>query len=167
MLAGADNMGGTAANRISISGGGPMGGMLGATGGADRITLGTAELPAHSHTAGDSGHAHGVSDGTHGHTVYDPTHRHNQMFIYGSSAYGAQSGSSYYAGRLGVRDTADNGYDVDAGYTGVSNYASYTGVGVATAYAVIVVNNTGGGGAHHNMPPTAIVNHIIATGEAA
>lgn len=57
---GADNMGGTAANRLTtntMSGAG-----AGSTGGAETETLSTAQIPSHSHanTLGDPGHQHTV-----------------------------------------------------------------------------------------------------------
>lgn len=53
VAAGKDDMGGTAASRLTNSGtGNPgiAGATLGATGGVDRHTLTTAQMPAHTHT---------------------------------------------------------------------------------------------------------------------
>lgn len=55
-LFGLDNMGGSAANRITVAGGNFDGTVLGNTGGAQNHTLSTAEMPSHNHT--DSGHTH-------------------------------------------------------------------------------------------------------------
>lgn len=55
-LFGLDNMGGSAANRITAAGGNFDGTVLGGTGGAQNHTLSTAEMPSHNHT--DSGHTH-------------------------------------------------------------------------------------------------------------
>jgi microcystin-dependent protein len=55
-LFGLDNMGGSAANRITVAGGNFDGTSLGATGGAQNHTLVTGEMPSHTHT--DSGHTH-------------------------------------------------------------------------------------------------------------
>lgn len=56
---GRDNMGGTAANRMTASGG-VTGTTLGAVGGAETHTLTTAQMPAHTHanTLNDTGHTH-------------------------------------------------------------------------------------------------------------
>lgn len=56
---GKDDMGGTAANRLTTAGSGINGSALGAAGGAETVTLTTAQMPAHSHTGtADSAGAH-------------------------------------------------------------------------------------------------------------
>lgn len=57
---GTDNMGGVAANRITVAGGNFDATVLGASGGAQNHTLTAAEMPSHSHTASviDPGHTH-------------------------------------------------------------------------------------------------------------
>jgi len=50
--AGKDDMGGSAASRITSGGSGITGSTLGASGGAETSTLTTAQLPAHSHPFG-------------------------------------------------------------------------------------------------------------------
>jgi microcystin-dependent protein len=57
---GKDDMGGSAANRITNAVSGVVGTTLGATGGNEGHTLSTAEMPVHNHT--DSGHAHTYHD---------------------------------------------------------------------------------------------------------
>lgn len=47
---GVDNMGGTAANRITSGGSGITGTTLGAAGGAETVTLSTSQIPSHNHT---------------------------------------------------------------------------------------------------------------------
>jgi microcystin-dependent protein len=61
-LFGLDNMGGSAANRITVAGGNFDGTVLGGTGGAQNHTLTTPELPAHSHGITDPGHTHSISN---------------------------------------------------------------------------------------------------------
>jgi len=57
---GLDNMGGTAANRITTAGSSISGTTIGATGGAETVTLTTAQIPSHAHanTLHDPGHNH-------------------------------------------------------------------------------------------------------------
>ena len=57
-LAGLDNMGGTAANRLTSGGSGIAGTTLGAAGGAETVTLTATQMPTHSHGVSDPGHAH-------------------------------------------------------------------------------------------------------------
>lgn len=52
VLAGKDNMGGTAANRLTAAGSGITGTTLGATGGAETHALTAAQMPPHTHTEG-------------------------------------------------------------------------------------------------------------------
>lgn len=58
---GRDDMGGTAANRITAGGCGIVGTTLGASGGEQTHVLITAELAAHSHGVTDPGHSHNMS----------------------------------------------------------------------------------------------------------
>jgi hypothetical protein len=63
---GKDNMGGSAASRITSAGSGITGTTLGATGGAETHTLTEAQMPAHTHTAGNpanQGNGYNLSGG--------------------------------------------------------------------------------------------------------
>jgi microcystin-dependent protein len=69
--AGKDDMGGTAASRLTTAGSGVAGSTLGAAGGAQTVTLTEAQMPAHTHafsgtTSSNGAHTHTVtaSDGT-------------------------------------------------------------------------------------------------------
>lgn len=57
---GLDDMGGSAANRVTAAGSGIDGDTLGASGGDETHTLSTSEIPAHDHGVNDSGHDHGL-----------------------------------------------------------------------------------------------------------
>lgn len=132
---GRDNMGGTAASRITNSGAGNPGldaSRLSLAGGSDRIALSDpAQLPSHTHTASsgvsDPGHAHGYAD------------------------YGFQVG--------GVGNAYNIGGTPAVGDNGRTTANSTTGITVSTT-----VNPTGSGAAHPNMPPARIANKIIFTG---
>lgn len=54
VAAGKDNMGGTPSNRLTTAGAGIDGPTLGATGGSQTHTLTEAQMPAHTHSAGNS-----------------------------------------------------------------------------------------------------------------
>jgi microcystin-dependent protein len=52
VTAGMDNMGGASAGRLTTGGSGVDGSVLGAVGGAETVTLTSAQIPAHRHTVG-------------------------------------------------------------------------------------------------------------------
>jgi microcystin-dependent protein len=56
--AGKDNMGGTAAGRLTTAGSGIDGTTLGAGGGAETHSLDVNQMPTHGHGVNDPGHAH-------------------------------------------------------------------------------------------------------------
>jgi microcystin-dependent protein len=60
VAAGKDDMGGTAAGRLTAAGSGVTGTTLGAAGGAETHTLTSGQMPRHSHRITDAGHAHAV-----------------------------------------------------------------------------------------------------------
>ncbi|HKY46152.1 MAG TPA: tail fiber protein [Pyrinomonadaceae bacterium] len=66
VVAGLDNMGGTAANRLTNTGTGApsvSGATLGASGGTDRHTITVAQMPSHSHAQVASGNSSGGASG--------------------------------------------------------------------------------------------------------
>jgi microcystin-dependent protein len=57
---GKDDMGGTAANRITAGGSGVPGTTLGGAGGEETHTLSQGEMPVHAHSVNDPSHAHNL-----------------------------------------------------------------------------------------------------------
>ena len=82
-------------------------GFVGVAGGASTVTLTTAQLPAHTHSASST--FTGVNSGSHTHTINDPGHNHLFFSDDGATgsgytrsvaiAYDAQSGGSGNGGR--------------------------------------------------------------------
>jgi len=110
---------------------------IGNSGGAQNVTLSTAQLPAHSHAITDPGHAHGVTDPTHNHTVvgiggFATT-------VGGALALGAGSGGSVQT----------------------ATAAAATGISINGATTGITTQNTGSGTPTSIVQPTAAVNYLI------
>lgn len=146
VIAGLDNMGGTAAGRVTNAGAGTSGingSSMGAAGGGDRHTLVANEMPSHTHS---------VVDGTHTHGIGDPSHWH------ATSNSGSDS--------LMARDTANGSYTISGGgpangwTSGGISYA-YTGIIVYAAYSNITIAANGGSAAHPNMQPTIMLQYIV------
>ncbi len=137
VVAGKDDMGGSAASRLTSGGSGVDGATLGASGGAQTHTLITAEIPAHLHASGTL--ATGTTGSTHTHNV--------NSSIIGSSSHSHSDNNRVSGGVSGGNVLADNA----ANTTGSTHTHNITGS----------VANTGGGGAHQNTQPTLIMNIII------
>lgn len=108
-LFGKDDMGGTAAGRLTTALSNVNGALLGATGGSQ-------ELAYHNHGITDPGHSHGVTDPGHAHTV----------------AVGGVVGSNYSVLTNGfgsniVSGTNTTGISINSGTTGIT--VQYAGVG--------------------------------------
>jgi len=69
--AGRDNMGGSTLGKLTVAGSGIDGTKLNATGGAETVTLGITQIPAHTHANSliDPGHTHGISNSAPGVTA--------------------------------------------------------------------------------------------------
>lgn len=110
---GVDNMGGSAANRITVAGGNFDGTVLGGNGGAQNHTLTTAELAAHNHTATS--------------TVTDPGHTHTYTTTL--SAGGATSSYS----TNGTLSTPNTGSSV----TGITVGTTTANAGSGNAHTIL------------------------------
>ena len=143
---GKDNMGGTAAGRVTTAGAGIDGKTLGASGGTETHTLTAAQMPAHTHanTITDPGHNHAVSDPGHGHNI-----NYNNYGL--SSTGGSGTGTPYISPGWSV-----SGGAIIANATGISIQNKVSGVTITNA-------SQGSGGAHPNIQPTLVLNKIIKT----
>lgn len=101
IVAGKDNMGGSAASRLTTPGSAVDGATLGAVGGAENITLSTGQIPAHSHanTVNDPGHAH----------------TYNQPAPFGASGSGAGINGTITGGTTSSSTTGITINNVNAG----------------------------------------------------
>lgn len=160
VAAGKDNMGGTAAGRLTAAGAGVDGNTIGATGGFQIHSLTLAQMTAHTHTATDSGHTHSVYDPTHAHSVYDPGHSH-QIDGWNLSAFDPTGGGYSVGADAPNSGGAGTGQVAKSTVTGMGIYAAATGISLYNGTANISVGSQGGGGAHNNTQPTIVMNHII------
>lgn len=166
---GKDDMGGTAAGRLTVAISGISGTSLGAVGGSEGITLSSGQMPAHNHSASDSGHAHTIYDPTHVHGVGDPGHAHGGGTDgrgFDNSRPGDNGATGGHTDALGLNvyanaGNANHAHGIPAGGTGL--YLGYAGTGISVngASAAISVANAGGGASHSNIPPVVVVNKIM------
>lgn len=110
--AGRDNMGGTAAARLTSASKPGGWDYLGASGGVDALTLSTAQLPAHTHDV----------------AITDPTHAH--ALTYNTLAVGSTGGTAVQ--NIGTTTSANAEVISTPSATGITANATSTGGGVAT-----------------------------------
>jgi len=128
----------------------------GNTGGASSVSLGTGNLPAHTHGINDPGHNHGVSDPGHNHSVNDPGHNHGYTAMQapwnGSNddEKAGQDGSQY-----SPRTTTET--------TGIGINGAYTGIGINGAYTGISTQSTGSGSSFSVLNPYYALAYIMKT----
>jgi microcystin-dependent protein len=107
-LFGKDDMGGTAANRITSGVSGISGVTLGATGGSQAVQ-------SHLHTLNDPGHVHTITDPGHTHAV-SPT---GMSGLYGSGNFAATSAEIYQQAGVTI-DVAETGITINNGTTDIT-----------------------------------------------
>jgi microcystin-dependent protein len=142
---------------------------VGTAGGASTATLGTGNLPAHSHGVIDPTHNHGISDpththggstGSHTHGINDPGHAHSggtsssDVFGVGTSFPALLSQVSTGSATTGITiDTVGNiGVSIANAATNISNIAAATGISIA---------DTGSGVAFSIMQPFVYMQYYI------
>jgi len=140
--AGQDDMGGTAASRLTSGGSGVDGATLGATGGAETHTMTTTEMPSHTHIQ----NAHTHTQNSHNHSQ----NPHNHYIFSGPAG--------------GVHPTIQQNGNNGALYGPVQTVTATNNPTTATNQNTTATNqNTGGGGAHNNVQPVIVTNYIIKT----
>lgn len=152
---GSDDMDAAAASRVTNAGSGIVGTTLGASGGAESVTLTTAQIASHTHTGttGDQSavHTHSGTTGTE-----SATHTHNYDRATAPTATAEAPGSGTFVA---------NGLTLTATATTVESqthtHSITTGTESANHTHSFTSAATGGGALHTNMPPALIVNYII------
>ena len=143
-IAGVDNMGGTAASRLTSTVL-TASNTLGATGGTQTHVLTEAQLASHTHTQ----NSHNHTQDSHNHT--QNAHQHAFIAKWGGSAgVGVNMSAPSYGDPYGL----DTSYIAAAAGTNNAN--------TATNQAATATNqSTGSGTAHLNTQPTIVLNYII------
>lgn len=176
---GSDDMGTSAASRVTTAGSGVDGATLGASGGAETVTLTSSTIPSHTHTgttAAGGTHTHGgTTDGggvDHTHTGTTDSGGSHSHTVSGG-VYGGNNNAVQFGAQSGVfAPTGPTLVAIDSGgahtHTFTTNTASAvshthtftTGSGGSHTHT-FTSDATGSGNAHNNMPPALICNFII------
>lgn len=138
-LFGRDNMGGTAANRLTSAVSGVNGAALGASGGSEH-------LQNHTHGVTDAGHTHTGATDTQG----SHTHPGNKNYLAGDNNGSAGPGAF---------STAWNAVPLDIAWSGAhwhNIWANNSPTGISI--------NAVGGGLSQNIPPALVCNVILFAG---
>jgi microcystin-dependent protein len=120
---------------------------IGATGGANSVSLTEANIPSHTHSFSGSGSS--SEAGSHSHTINDPGHTHS---------YQSQT-TPFIAGTGGSYNLSATTSSTGSATTGIS--INSAGAHTHSITVTGVVGSTGSGTAHENRPPYFALAFII------
>jgi microcystin-dependent protein len=125
---------------------------VGATGGANEVTLTTNQIPGHTHSISASGTTD--SQGFHGHSINDPGHVH----VYGPN--------EMLPNKVNSGQISSDGVNYLGGYANTNSATTGISINGAGAHThSVTVSGTsgsvGGGQAHENRPPYYALAYIM------
>jgi len=164
VMAGQDNMGGSAAGRLTSASGTP-GTTLGGTGGNELLQSHnhTISDPGHDHSINDPGHNHSFNDPGHNHYVNDPGHNHT---ISDPGHNHAVSDPGHFHGiswSEAFVTAGGNGIGVSGSSTTINTNSAGTGISI-NLHGTGVYNNASGTGIYLNGSFTGGYNSAALTG---
>ncbi len=154
---GLDNMGGTAAGRLTTTGGINLNNTLGATGGNQTVSLSVDNLPSHNH--GFTGTSVTTSGNTHSHTYQDAYFAEHSNVIGGPQIGGNNRRGSTSGADLDnsfVFRTNGNGHS-----TSLSDIPTGDNTHSHSVTAQGTISNTGSNTAFSIVSPAIVLNYII------
>jgi microcystin-dependent protein len=151
---GDDDMGGSAANRITNGASGITGTTLGATGGAETLSAHTHDLGNHTHTI--SNHVHTIDHG-HANTfaVASASQFYDNVFGGGVSALGLVGSTDFGDG------SADHSHTLTGSVTNMTGNSGNPTTNPASGNPSSNTSGSTGTGSHANMPPAFITTWCI------
>ena len=137
---------------------------VGASGGVNTVTLGTSEIPAHSHSTDN--HSHSFDAGNHTHSFSgsgSSSHSHSFNYQLGSPPYHSNANMvTRHPMKRSYTELSQNTGNATVSLT-VSGNTGNGAVSGNTGNANPSTNNTGGGSAHENRPPYYALCYIMKT----
>lgn len=136
-------------NRFIVGAGTGSSYAVGATGGADSITLSTSQIPSHTHTfSATTGNM--SANSTHSHTISDPGHTHTYSTANAVPGF-LTVGSDYLFNASATTSSSTTGISVNSASTQHTHTVSGT------------TDAAGSGGSHENRPPYYALCYIMKT----
>lgn len=157
--AGKDDMGGSAASRITAAGGNFDGTLMGKAGGVQNVTISEAQLPAHVHTPGSHTHtlAHTHTGPSHSHDI-SHTHTYTTKQTNYDMGAPAGSGTSFAIGSTTATSSAASTSTSGAAGTGNTGAASSE---TTTTPSASNTGSVGSGSITPVLSPTIVFSVII------